>query len=113
MDVLKSAVILPLIKELISITDTDSFKNYRPVSNLVFIGKLIERVVDIRLQQHLERNHLLKDQQFGYKKSHSTEKLLLKVMKNLLEACDKNILSIVLLLAILFRDIGITGLSHF
>ena len=126
MDVLKSAVILPLIKELTSTTDTDDFKNYRPVSNLVFIGKLIERVVDIRLQQHLERNHLLIDQQFGYKKSHSTEMLLLKVMNNLLEACDKNIPSIVLLLdlsaafdtvdhskliSILFRDIGITGVA--
>ena len=124
MDSLKSAVILPLIKELTSTTDTDDFKNYRPVSNLVFISKLIERVVDIRLEQHLQQNNLTIDQQYGYKKSHSTEMLLLKVMNNLFESCDKNIPSVVLLLdlsaafdtvdhtkllQILYEDIGITG----
>ena len=124
MDHLKSAVILPLIKELTSTTDIENLKNYRPVSNLVFISKLVERVVDIRLQQHLEQNNLMIDNQYGYKKSHSTEMLLLKVLNNLFESCDKNIPSIVLLLdlsaafdtidhkkllEILYRDIGITG----
>ena len=42
MDKVKSSVVLPLIKELNSMTDTENYKNYRPVSNLVFIGKLIE-----------------------------------------------------------------------
>ena len=117
---------VPLIKELNSSTNTDDFKNYRPISNLVFIGKLIERVVDIRLQQHLVRNNLQKDQQYGYKKSHSTEMLLLKVVNNLLQSCDKNIPSVVLLLDlsaafdtvdhsklldILCKDIGITGIA--
>ena len=37
---LKSAVIFPLIKELSALVDTDAYKNYRPVSNLVFISKL-------------------------------------------------------------------------
>ena len=49
MDKLKSQVILPLIKELTSMTDTEEYKNYRPVANLVFIGKLIERVVDTNM----------------------------------------------------------------
>ena len=69
MDCLKSTVILPLIKELTSTTDTENLKNYRPISNLVFLSKLIERVVDIRLQQHLERNNLMIDNQYGYKVS--------------------------------------------
>ena len=126
MDLLKSAVILPLIKELNSSTNTDDFKNYRPISNLVFISKLIECVVDIRLQQHLVRNNLQMDQQYGYKKSHSTEMLLLKVVNNLLQSCDKNIPSVVLLLDlsaafdtvdhsklldILCKDIGITSIA--
>ena len=42
MDSLKSAVIFPLIKELGSLVDKEQFKNYRPVSNLQFISKLIE-----------------------------------------------------------------------
>ena len=127
---LKTGEILPLIKALSSLTDTDEFKNYRPISNLLFISKLIERVVDIRLQEHLDANNLNISQQHGYKKGHSTEMLLLKVVNNLLESCDKNIPSIVLLLdlsaafdtvdqmkllEILARDIGIkdTALAWF
>ena len=91
MDGAKSAVILPLIKELNSMTNTDDFKNYRPVSNLVFIGKLIERVVDIRLQEHLNVNNLNVKEEYGYKQAHSTEMLLLWVTNSLLEACDKNV----------------------
>ena len=126
MDKVKSAVILPLIKELNSMTDTDEYKNYRPVSNLLFIGKLIERVVDIRLQEHLDKNSLNIKEEYGYKQSHSTELLLTWVTNNLLEACDNNVPSVVLLLdlsaafdtvdhekllAILEFEIGITGVA--
>ena len=126
MESLKNAVIIPLIKELSSTTDTDNNKNYRPVSNLVFIGKLIERVVDIRLQEHLIQNKLMTDKEYAYKKFHSTELLLLKVVNDLLVSCDKKIPSIVLLLDlsaafdtvdhqkllnILQKDIGISGVA--
>ena len=119
-------MILPLIKELNSMTDTEEFKNYRPVSNLVFIGKLIERVIDIRLQEHLDKNDLNIKEEYGYKQSHSTELLLTWVTNNLLEACDKNMPSVVLLLdlsaafdtvdhekllSILEVEIGVTGVA--
>ena len=99
-------------------------KNYRPVSNLLFLSKLIERIVDIRLQQHISRNNLHSDNQFGYKKYHSTESLLLKIVDNLLLSCDVNMPSVVLLLdlsaafdtvdhgkllEVLYNDIGIRG----
>jgi hypothetical protein len=66
MDRLKCGLILPLIKELNSMTDTEEYKNYRPVTNLVFIGKLIERVVDIRLQEQLDINKLNIKNEYGY-----------------------------------------------
>ena len=50
MDSLKSVVIIPLIKDLGSLADKDVFENYCPVSNLQFLSKLIERVVDSRLE---------------------------------------------------------------
>ena len=79
MDGMVNAVVLLLIKELNSLVDTDNYKNYRPVSNLVFIGKLIERVVQTRLNQHLVSNNLVSDKNYAYEKNHSTELLLLKV----------------------------------
>ena len=77
MDGLKNAVVIPLIKELTALTDTVNFKNYRPVSNLMFVSKLIERVVDIRLREQLVRNTFLSEKNYGYGKQHSTELLLL------------------------------------
>ena len=124
MECLKSAIIIPLIKDLSSNVDSENMKNYRPVSNLVLISKLVERGVDKRLQKHLTKHGLMIDKQYGYKKAHSTEMLLLNVINNLLKSCDNNIPSIVLLLdlsaafdtvdhnkllAILHNEIGIRG----
>ena len=98
MDCLKSAVLIPLIKDLDDLIDKDSFKNYRPVSNLLFIGKLVERVVSKRLNEHLEINNLNSNAQYGYRKGHSTETLLIKVVNDLLENCDNQKPSILVLL---------------
>ena len=95
---LKSAVVLPLLKGLDTIMNTEIFKNYRPVSNLQFLGKIIERVVDIRLDEHMEKNNLHSNKQYGYKAYHSTEMLLTKVANDLLIACDDKIATLMMLL---------------
>ena len=95
MDCLKRAVIISLIKELGALVDKENFKNYRPLSNLLFLSKLIERIVDIRLERHMSANNLHSDNQFGYKKGHSTESLL---VNDLLLSCDEKMLSVVLFL---------------
>ena len=98
MECLKNAVIAPLIKEMDGIMDKDIFKNYRPVSNLLFVGKLIERVVSTRLNNHMTKNNLHSNSNHGYKKFHSSETLLLEVVNELLLSCDNGKPSIVLLL---------------
>ena len=70
---LKSAVVLPHIKELDEIMDKDSYKNYRPLSNLLFLEKLLERIVAIRLNKHMLQNELHSKEEYGYKEKHSTE----------------------------------------
>ena len=69
MERLKSAVILPLLKELGSIIDTNNFKNYCLVSNLVLISKLVERIVERRLDQHMPQNNLMINKQLWLQKS--------------------------------------------
>ena len=98
MESLKKAVIFPLIKGLGSLVDKEIFKNYRPVSNLLFLSKLVERIVDSRLEKHFTRNNLHAPHQFGYKKDHSTEALLLKIVDRLQIVGDKGYASVVLLL---------------
>ena len=92
MEYLKNAVVLPLIKNIDSYMDRDILKN------LKFCTKLIERVVSIWLHKHMTDNDLLIHQQHGYKKGHSSETLLLKVVIDLLKACDNQQPTIVMLL---------------
>ena len=53
----KSAVIRPLLKK--SGLDPSQPKNYSPVSNLLSLSKLLERVVQTRLQAFLDGNNLM------------------------------------------------------
>jgi len=74
---LKRATISPLLKR--SGLDKEEIKNYRPISNLPFISKLIEKVVARRIEEHLEHNDLNDVYQSTYRRCHSTETALLKV----------------------------------
>ena len=120
--ILKQAEVTPLLKGLG--LDFEDLQNFRPVTNLQFIEKLIERVVSKRLQCHMDKNNLQNDNQYGYKKGHSTETILLKITNDILIASDKKTATVLLLLDlsaafdtinidrlinILFNEIGIRG----
>jgi hypothetical protein len=93
---LKEAIVLPLIKKLT--LDPEILKNFRPVSNLSFLSKLIERVVDMRYEEHLVKNYLHIKWQSSYKKFHSTETALVRVMNDILcEIDNKKCVLLVLL----------------
>ena len=98
MECLKNGVLVPLIKQLDDLTDKDNEKNYRPVTNLQFVGKLIERIVKKRLDEHMEKHELDSDFEHGYKEGHSTETLLLKAVNDLLMSCDAGLPSVLMLL---------------
>ena len=55
---------MPLLKQ---VNMEPIFKNYRPVSNLKYISKLIERVVALQLNEHLMKNDILESMQSAYK----------------------------------------------
>jgi hypothetical protein len=71
---IKHAIIKPLLKK--KNLDHDTFKNYRPVSNLPFISKVLEKVVAKRLLKHMDTNNLHEIMQSAYKQLHSTETAL-------------------------------------
>ena len=73
----KKHIISPLLKK--TTLDKNELMNYRPVSNLSFISKILEKVVASRLLSHMEANSMSNNLQSAYKKFHSTESALLKV----------------------------------
>ena len=96
-DAMKLATIKPLLKKLN--LDTNELNNYRPISNLSFISKLLERVVSIRIKEHLERYSLNESFKSAYRTAHSTETALLKVANDILCSIDdsKRYVSLILL----------------
>ena len=78
--------------------DHNNFKNYRPVSNLSFLSKVIEKVVLKQLLEYLNTNSLLSPNQSAYRPCHSTETALLKVTIDILLALDRRHVSLLALL---------------
>ena len=85
-DSLKTAYIRPLIKK--PGLDVETLSNYRPVSNLKFIGKTIERIVASRLNTVISDSGLADKFQSAYRCKHSTESALLRMQNGILCAMD-------------------------
>ncbi len=93
---LKVARIRPLLKK--SGMDANILKNFRPVSNLPFVSKLLERVVAIRLLEHMDGHALHEPFQSAYKPHHSVESTLIRVHSDILRALDRQRVVILVLL---------------
>ena len=65
---------------------------------MIFVSKLIERVVAIRLESYMKENNLHSNKQYGYKKGHSTEMFSVKIVNDLLAACDNKTPTLLMLL---------------
>ena len=88
----KSAIMKPLLKK--TTLNLDILKNYRPVSNLSFLSKILEKVVLRQLSNHLLTNNLFYSHQSAYRAGHSTETALLKIVNDLLSALDEDKVSL-------------------
>ncbi len=92
----KSSLIRPLIKK--PSLDPNILKNYRPVSNLPFLSKILEKIVDSRLENHLTMHRLHEEHHSAYRKFHSTETALLKVQNDILSSLDQNDITMLVML---------------
>ncbi len=114
-DAWKEAIIIPLLKKL----GLDLIlKNFRPVSNLIFISKICERIVADQFHDHCSVNSLFTLLQSAYKEGHSTETTLVKVQNDLLRAMDNDEVVLLLLLDLsavfdtVSHDIMLSRLEH-
>ena len=65
----KISKIIPLYKK----GDHSLLTNYRPISLLPTISKVFERIIYDQMYEYLNENKLLAEEQFGFRKYHSTE----------------------------------------
>ena len=112
----------PLLKK--SGLDTEEYKNFRPVNNLLYLSKLIERCADEQTNAHMTLNCLHEGSQFAYKNHHNTETMMLGLTDEVLRGFDQNQATVIIfldlsaafdtidvekLLDIMYNEIGLGG----
>ena len=74
---LKESIVYPLLKKP-ALAPEDN--NFRPISNLSFLSKTLERIAAVQLDNHPTDHQLYAKMQSAHRKYHSTESALLKVI---------------------------------
>ncbi|KAL1129571.1 hypothetical protein AAG570_012516 [Ranatra chinensis] len=63
--------------------DPTDLKNYRPISLLNTMGKILEKIILKRLNKFIHDNTLLRPEQCGFRNQHSTSHQLLRVVESI------------------------------
>ena len=93
---LKHGTVSPVIKD--KNIDHDIKKNYRPVTNIPFLPKLVERAANQQLQSYLLNNNLYPQRQSAYRAAHSCETTMFNVVNNIKKSISqKKVVMLVLL----------------
>jgi hypothetical protein len=91
----KSTLVDPRLKKT---GQPASLSNLRPISNLQFVSKLMERAVSDQTLEHIKCSDIYPILQSAYRAGHSTETALLKVHNDIMRSMDQQRVSLLLLL---------------
>ena len=89
----KHSIIVPIFKS----GDADVPSNYRPISLLPILSKILEKIITSQLTQYLESQQLLSNTQHGFRRSLSTETALQTLTNKLFDNIDKHKISLITL----------------
>ena len=74
-DLLKIAKVNPIFKK----DDPNEISNYRPISLLPSISKVLEKIVYNRLHKFITKHNILNSNQYGFRKNYSTDLALIQI----------------------------------
>jgi hypothetical protein len=83
---LKKCCVIPIFKS----GNAEECDNYRPISLLSSISKVLEKIVATKLTDHLLNNNLLYQHQYGFLPKRSTEQNLIQLVNYIAEAINEN-----------------------
>jgi len=89
-DLLKIAKICPIFKS----RDKQTIENYKPISMLSSFSKKFENVIFNRLLKYIDSKNILCNNQYGFRKKHSTYMSLIDMYKKISLGVEKNEFSI-------------------
>ena len=84
-DLMKHAEVIPLYKG----QQKDLVINYCPISLLMTISKLLEKILYSRMYKFLEKNKILYESQFSFQSRHSCEHAIAELSRRLLQAKEQ------------------------
>ena len=88
-DLLKTARVTPIYKKGVK-SDPG---NYRPISVLSQVNKVLEKILHKRLYKYLSKFKILYEYQFGFREGHSTTQALVEITDRLKKAIDEKMLT--------------------
>ena len=91
------AQVTPLYKK----GDKTETSNYRPISILPILSKILERSVYYQLVNYLERNNILSERQYVYRKKSYTELATAYLIDEIRKTADKGLIT-----GVLFVDLS-------
>ncbi|KAF2349842.1 Reverse transcriptase domain [Trinorchestia longiramus] len=87
-----------IIKPLHKAGDINTASNYRPISLLPVLSKLLEKVISNQLSTYLDKSNLLHPNQYAYRKHTSTQDALLNITEKIYSDIDTKNITLLLLL---------------
>ena len=82
--------IIPIFKK----DDPSLFENYRPISLLPAISKVLEKLIFIQLYSYFNEKNCLYDNQYGLRAKYSTEYAAIELVNRIVTKMDKNYIPI-------------------
>jgi hypothetical protein len=76
---IKTSLVTPVFKS----NEENKFENYRPISVLTCFAKLLEKLMYKRLIKYVEKNNILSDHQYGFRKNRSTELAIIELVNKI------------------------------